>query len=155
MSGGATTLIGRFRGRAWTPPLILTGAPAAAHVTSWVITAPWAHPVWSQYVLDVIHLRDIEGAAPAHLYGPTATHEAQLWALDPKLPIAEGETLPAHARLTPQNFVGQWACESDDAARLYVRERVVDAIMAGNLSPDTDHRRAWIARFPFHDYGVS
>ena len=34
---------------------------AAETVCTWLLTAPRAHPLWSQYMLGVVRLRDMPG----------------------------------------------------------------------------------------------
>jgi hypothetical protein len=112
-------------------------------ICGWIIEAPWAHPMWHSYMLSAVHLRPLDGLEPAVIYLPGATHEVMLYALNP-------EHTPALDQfpklLMPANFHGQWIEVSDEAACLKV-EGCVDAVIAGQLSPDTDFTREWIRRF--------
>jgi len=109
----------------------------------WIVEAPWAHPMWHSYVIAVIHLRPIAGFPPAVIRLQGATHEVILFALDP----SHTPTLDNFPKfLSPSNFVGQWIAESDEAA-VAKMDACVDEIIAGRLSPDTDFRHEWIARF--------
>lgn len=114
-----------------------------AEICSWIVEAAWAHPMWHSYMISVVHLRPVDELGPATINLPGATHEVMLYALDP-------EHTPKLDRrpmfLIPSNFHGQWIAESDEAAAAKV-EACVDDIIAGRLSPDTDFRRDWIARF--------
>ena len=148
-----THLITGAYGRAW--PHIRPTRPAhEAGLESWIVEAPYAHPVWSQYGLSVIHLRDLPGVPPAERYGPATTHEVVVFALDPahlRSPEAEEQADPLRP-LLPVNFFGQFRAESDEVAVAKLRE-TVHLVVDGHLSPDTDFRDAWKERFPFHPYG--
>jgi hypothetical protein len=110
----------------------------------WIITAPWAHPFWSQYALAVFDLTT-PMLGEVKFYMPEATHEMWLWALNPdhkveRIPdLTKGESLH---RLDPANFAYQFKAESNDAARERM-QRLVDGIDRMELSPDTDFRPAW------------
>jgi hypothetical protein len=117
----------------------------------WIINAPWAHPVWPNYMLLCVHLRPMPNQdKPAIIYKPGATHELTLWALDPKEPVPveayDGAELYPK-RLTPCNFLGQFTAESDEAARQLLEDKVVKPICAGTLNPDTDATPQWVALF--------
>lgn len=114
---------------------------------TWLITAPWAHPVWSQYALALYDLTTPSDPAP-NIYIDGATHELLLVALDPSYPttvqdMAEGRQLHA---LSPPNHGYQFKAESD-AAAVSRLQTIVDEIEARRLSPDTDFRAAWDAMF--------
>ena len=120
-------------------------------IGAWVIDADWAHPIWSQYALFLIHLRDVPGFKSAEKIQPHATHEVSLWALAPDLPIKEGEGLKPKSILMPPNFVGQFESASDESAIEYI-QKVIGLIDERKVSPDTDFRRQWKVLFPFHQY---
>ncbi len=135
-------------GRAWQCSLTeiskAVGKPIGATICAWVIEAAWAHPLWANYCLAAIHLRPAEGHNPAKILLDGATHEVILAALDPeRAPVLNN---PMSTHLQPKNFLGQWIAASDIDAQQKI-ERCVDEILAGQLSPDTDFRREWIARF--------
>lgn len=120
------------------------GAHPELTVANWVVEARYAHPVWHSYHLICYSLRphpSVTGDPLIYLEG--ATHELALHALDPGAQRALND-LPRW--LLPSNFGAQIIAESDEAARARIEQAVSD-IIAGELSPDTDHRRAWIARF--------
>lgn len=134
------------KGRAWKIALDAwkaNGEPIGTTICLWIVEVLWAHPAWHSYTLGAVHLRQAEGVPPAKIGLPGATHEVLLHALNP-------EYTPRLDRgshyLTPANFVGQWVAESDEAAAAKI-EGCVDDIIAGRLSPDTDFRGMWIARF--------
>lgn len=117
--------------------------PLELTVASWVVRAPYAHPLWSFYCIACVSLRDVEGASPAHVLLPGATHEVMVYALHPAVPPA----LDAHpVLLQPANFHGQFIAPSDAAAAARVRA-VVQDVVDGKLNPDSDHVQDWILRF--------
>jgi hypothetical protein len=112
---------------------------------AWVINAPWAHPVWSQYVLmlyDLTSISEKHGEPLLHL--PDATHEFFLWAIDPDHPIEQkGPLQPEDIhRLTPPNYGYQFKAASHDAAEERL-QAIVDGIIAAEINPDTDWRGVW------------
>lgn len=113
-------------------------------VAGWVVHCPSAHPFWQYYFVAVIHLREAPGLPPPRRYGDDYTHELIVAALDPK--YVPNILSPMEHYLRPMNFAAQWNAGTDIAADVKV-ESVVREIVNGELSPDTDHMRAWIARF--------
>lgn len=77
-----------------------------AHVAGWFITAPGQSPAWDNYVLSVIHLRDIVGVRPAIIHREGATHEVMLWALERREDLEPANPL-AWSRLEPVNLMEQ------------------------------------------------
>lgn len=137
------------RGKAWRVPLADVrkrynlDPSKDATIISWVVEAKWAHPAWCNYFITAVHLRPLHGAEATILL-EGATHEVWLWALDPdRVPSIDN---PMASRLEPVNFVGQWRAASDIDAQEKI-DSVVQAILAGQLSPDTDYRWQWIERF--------
>lgn len=118
-------------------------APAELTVASWVVHAPYAHPVWHSYLIACVSLRNVAGVPPAKINLPGATHEVMVYALNPDHPVTIDD-LP-HV-LQPANFHGQFIEPSDEAAAARVDQTVQDVIDA-RLSPDTDYARHWIHRF--------
>lgn len=117
--------------------------PGAPFNACWVINAPWAHPLWPQYALCLYDLTTDLGednAPVVHQAG--ATHEFMLFALDPDAPQKRGERPAKLQRLEPANLGFQFKADSDQVAveRL---QGVVDRIVAGKVSPDTDFRSMW------------
>jgi len=114
--------------------------PAA--LASAVLHRPDAHPFWSYYQISAIHLRPIEGMAPARKHNPASTHELQVLALkshegfDPSQP----STFKA---LLPPNLIIQ--IESTDELAIELWSQLVRAIDDRELNPDTDHRSAQLA----------
>lgn len=138
-------------GRAWRVDLAAMTAALAippegsAILASWIVEAPWAHPMWHSYNLTLVHLRPMADARETFVYRDDASHELLLHALEP------GHSREAMLRgrprwLTPANFGAQLVERSDTAAIARV-EATVDLIIAGELNPDTDARRQWVALF--------
>lgn len=113
-----------------------------ATVDAWIVHAPWANMVWSDYILYCVHLRQIEGQSKAPvIHKPGATHEIGLYALNPDhVPCLDGSGSTYF--LTPANYVGQFIADSDDHARQII-EHTVRMICEGKLNPDTDARKHW------------
>ncbi len=138
-------------GRAWEIdlPSFRRNHPgvADANIGSWIIEAPWAHPIWHSYVVHIIHLRPMDDGRPTIFHVAGATHELHLYALDPdtpRRPVLEGTDRPA--ALHPINFAAQMIERSDSEAR----DRATVAIrqiLDGHLNPDTDGRAGWVAMF--------
>jgi hypothetical protein len=112
----------------------------------WIVEAPRAHPLWHSFSLSLIHLRPHPVLPEPTLYADGVTHEVLLQVLDPaepREPLLDG----ARPRwLQPANYAGQVTEASDEAAIARVAS-AVDRIVIGELSPDTDYRRDWIALF--------
>ena len=112
----------------------------------WVVEAPWAHLAWHSYLLSVVHLRHQPGQPDIQFYIEGATHEITVHALDPNHPRSQTIFARSFPMLNPTNFAAQFIAEND--AEAYKRvEQDVDAICAGQLSPDTDFTAMWIARY--------
>jgi hypothetical protein len=134
-------------GRAWKVDIdavrALTPGRPDSGLCMWIVEAPWAHPVWHSYWIGVVHLRPVPGLQEPVFFLRGATHEVMLYALDP----SHTPALDKPQRfLFPANFHGQWQAQSDEEAVAKI-EGCVDDIIAGTLSPDTDHVRSWIDRF--------
>jgi hypothetical protein len=143
----APDLVG-VHGRAWKHDIEAVarrygGPPPAITVASWIVEARYAHPVWHSYMVGCVALRDVPGVPPATIHLPGATHEVMVYALNPEHRRALNGITPF---LTPGNFHGQWRAESDAAAACFIEE-TVQLVIDWRLSPDTDFRRDWIARF--------
>lgn len=144
------TLGKTVRWAAWRipAPAQLARPEQAATLAQWLVHCPGGHPFWSCWVMTVIHLRDIEGAAPAHKEYPEAMYEISFRAIDPRklgstgCPEPEIASIAEHGMLEPADFVAQFhgindatACAILDAAAKYAALRVV--------SPDQINRHAW------------
>lgn len=119
------------------------GGRPHAGLAAWIVEADWAHPWWHSYWVALVHLRPCEGVQAPVVQLVGATHEVMVYALDPMRTPSLGDV---PALLLPANFVGQWV-EASDAEAVAKVEGHVAEILRGELSPDTDHRRAWVERF--------
>lgn len=124
---------------------------------TWVIDSPWAHPVWSHYVMIAYDLTSDDGSGQAPvIYMDGATHEMLLFAYNPNL------TAPGPSRritdleqsrsfvaglLHPANYGYQMRFASDDACESWLQEGVFDRICKKELNPDTDANRQWLKLF--------
>ncbi len=103
----------------------------------WAISAPWAHPFWSQYALLVYAL-----SSGMSRFRPGMTHECMLWAINPAhrfdMESDDGMALLNHL-LIPANMGYQFPAETDEQAFARM-QGLVDRIDARTLSPDTDFR---------------
>ena len=117
--------------------------PTSLSVAHYIVSAEWAHPVWSHYFICCVHLRDVEGVPAANIALEGATHEVMVFALDPSAEIPL-DTMPTTLR--PINFSGQFIAASDEDAKEKIEEVVLE-IINGKLSPDTDFISEWVKRF--------
>lgn len=117
--------------------------PRELSVSSWIVRANYAHPIWSHYWIGCVALRNVEGWPPADIYLPGATHEVMVYALNPD---HEPEVDGVPRLLHPANFHGQFIEPDDKAAAMRVRAAVNEVIEA-RLNPDTDNLRGWVRAF--------
>ena len=118
---------------------------------SWLVFAPFAHPMWSYHMLYVVKLRPIEGAPPLKLHFEGANHEIGSVALNPEYQPYTAETYLLMMRetdreyspwLTPNDVVEQFECTDDEATHLGVA--AAWACVNGFLVPDDDGRSDWL-----------
>jgi hypothetical protein len=114
---------------------------AAETVCVWLLTAPHAHPLWSQYMLGVVRLRDLPGFPPPVRQFDGATHELNVVALDPEhgtLTVADmGRFMRVggYPFLVPVNIAHQ--IEGTDEEALRLAELAAAAVVNGWLCPET------------------
>jgi hypothetical protein len=85
-------------GRAWEMRMGPQARPdQAATIVGYVVTGPF-HPMWSWWMVAVIHLRKIPGTHPAHKHYPEAEYELMIVSLDPETPPDLAETFPQEIR---------------------------------------------------------
>lgn len=122
---------------------------SAVFSVAWIIDCPWAHPLWNQYWLALYDLTSPHPDCPPTFYLPDATHEFVLFALSPDHPVAKDTPIgdAKVVRLIPPNLGYQFKADSNETALARV-QGLVDQIVAGRLSPDTDFRRQWDRRLP-------
>jgi hypothetical protein len=142
-------------GRAWPKEFAQTDPAYATAVGAWVVEAPGVHPAWSQYALAMLHLRDLPVARRPVKYHPKATHEIQVFALDPRVPLAPERPEERPVVLMPQHFVGQCNLADDDAMAERMLRGIVGSIVRGQISPDTAHRPVWQRLFRYNRYRLS
>ena len=128
-------------GRAELIPLP-RGPRAAETVCSWLLTAPQAHPLWSQYMLGVVRLRDgVPGFPPPKRQFDGATHELIVFALDPRKGPYTVAGIGRYYRngriplLTPVNIAHQ--IEGTDEEALALAELAAKGVAHGLLWPET------------------
>lgn len=108
---------------------------------TWIIDAPWAHLVWSQYAIFLYDLTTNMDTVPI-VYLKGATHEFLLYALDPEHRLKRDSLKENVHWLEPANHGYQFIAESDEAAEQRMQD-VVDLILVGSISPDTYFRDQW------------
>lgn len=140
------TLTGPY-GTAHRIPRANYAASNPAALDGWIITADCWHPLWSQYLLSLVTLADIEGAPPANKQRAHFTHELTVLALDPDHGPYTADTYSTDSLryLTPVNIAEQFTA-TDDQAR-HITDLCARAVVDGRLTPETgdapDHIRAW------------
>jgi len=117
-----------------------------AYQATWVITAAWAHPLWSQYTFWLYDLTTPIHGMKTDFKFEGATHELMVYALDPDHPFKPGNKFKDIKTLRPANHGYQFKADNDQMAHDVV-EKIISLIHAGRLSPDTDWRRVWDKMF--------
>jgi hypothetical protein len=125
-----------------TPPDARARPEAATTLAQWIITAPLAHPSWSQYLLAVVRLIEVEECAPPVIRLDGATHELYVVAINPESGpydvrrlqrmMCNGRALPY---LTPVNVAEQFEATDDEMAE--VAALAASAVTLGALWPET------------------
>jgi hypothetical protein len=88
----------------------------SATLSAWFITAPGQSIFWSNFLLAIYHLRDIEGVASAKKVYEGVTHELILVALNPDR-NPQPLDMQTWQHMTPINFVIQVELPSDEKAK--------------------------------------
>jgi hypothetical protein len=112
-------------------------------VSTWLIYAPFAHPMRSFYFIGAISLAPTEGVPAAKIWLPGGTHEIMVFACAPDQELAIDD-IPM--LMSPGNFFGQFIEPSNEAAALRI-EKAIWEICSGTLNPDSDYAYQWIERF--------
>jgi hypothetical protein len=111
---------------------------AAETVCGWLTTAPAYHPLWTQYSLCAVRLRDNIPGFPAPVRKFVgATHEINLVALNPEHGPYKPETIwqgPLHF-LLPVNIAEQFEATDDEAEQL--TWFAAWGVVIGLLNPET------------------
>lgn len=135
----------------WTTRLPETvGGNAHATIRQWLIKGKF-HPFWNHWVVNVSHLRDMPGLAPARKDHPDNTHEFVIFALDPG---KDGNNVYDPDKLSyplpwlkPIDCVVQFQAKSD-AHAADICDVAAKVICAGKASPDSDFREFWKQTIP-------
>lgn len=124
----------RFQGQSAKPD-------HSACLAQWLLNGPF-HPMWSWWAISVIHLRPIEGVRPAVLQYPEAEHELMIVSINPSCYPPDPDGVESLALLQPLDLQYQFHGVGDDNAR-EICGLVIDAILDGRGSPDSDFRGFW------------
>ncbi len=130
-------------GRAWKMPNKNELPSHQAHISSWLVNRPGAHPFWQWWVVSMIHLRDLPGVPAAHRHYQDAEFEFTIFSIDPeRCPNPQPDDPNGYPHLVPLDVVEQFHGVSDaDASRICLS--AIQAIVQGILSPDQDYRQSW------------
>jgi hypothetical protein len=109
--------------------------PAA--LDAWIITAACWHPAWSQYLLCLISLADLDDVPPVTKSTPDVTHELLVVALNPDHGPYDASTVRPDGlhHLTPVNIASQFTATDDQARR--IAHLCARAVVDGRLTPET------------------
>ena len=126
------------------------GTPEVAEtVCSWLLTAPRAHPLWAQYTLGAVRLRDdVPGFPPPYRQFIGATHELFVVALNPEHGPFTVEKMLGYQHthnmpfLLPVNIAHQVEGTDDEARHLAAY--AATAVVHGLLCPETSDAPARI-----------
>jgi hypothetical protein len=110
---------------------------------SWIITAPAYHPLWSQYNIVCVRLRDnVPGFPPPHRQFPGATHEIMVMALNPEEGPYRAATFVETCKklrglqwLAPGNIAHQVEGTDEEAGQLL--RWAIWGVVSGHLNPET------------------
>lgn len=153
---GEPTEVGLY-GRAWLTKHTSGQTPKPdwdASLAQWQLNVPKAHPFWSWWLVNLVHLRPIEGVRPAHKKYPEAEYEFLVMALDPDSNMAldpdskipDPDTVLAdtvfYRYLMPPDFVHQFHGLDDTQAKELCK-LAIRTVVRGGLSPDQDYRAIW------------
>ena len=122
-------------------------SPGSPFGSLWLVDAPWAHPAWQQYLFSLADL-ETDISAPVVEYCENPSHELIVWAVDPKVQVATGDSVEewqagfGKALLYPPNHIQQFRAASDDGAYQIVAQ-VVELVEKKRLSPDSHYREKW------------
>lgn len=111
-----------------------------AHVVAYLIDAPGWHPVWNQYQLAVVSLKEFDGVPDPILKFPGATHELLVVAINPEYQqtvssMIQHGTDGKLPYLTPVNIAEQFEATDEEMEKLaWLCGR---AVVSGQLNPET------------------
>ena len=130
---------------------IRPGHDAAQSVCHWLVNAPGAHPLWSQWVIACVRPDDdVPGFPPPHRQFEGATHEVLIVAVNPDHPITPELAAQSDYELVylePVNLASQ-VTATDDEMRLVVAG-MAWACAHGVMTPEPwlgygSFREAWL-----------
>lgn len=133
---GMFEMIGPYGSARMIPEEVYT--EGTCQIAGWVITAPTWHPLWSQYFLAAVSLRDVPGQPPAEKKFPEATHEIMVLTLDPDHGPFDADTISSGHRLRflmPGNIVHQMIATDEQAEE--ITAMLANAVVHGMLCPET------------------
>jgi hypothetical protein len=130
--------------RAWKSPI--TSDEHAAHIATWFVNGPF-HPHWNWWVISSVDLINRPGIQDAVLDYPEAEYEILVLSLNPEDGVPDVDTNESGALsfLTPPDLKFQCHGVSREVVAEVV-EQMVDKIVAGQMSPDSDFARHWTGR---------
>lgn len=124
---------------------------AAETVCHWLLRAPQAHPLWAQYMMTCVRLRDLPGWPPPHRQFPEATHELFVVALNPEHGPYDAAKVAGYAEqggglpfLTPVNIAEQFTAADGEMTALAAW--AAWGVTVGALWPETADAPAKIRR---------
>lgn len=124
---------------------------ASENCGSWLLYAPYAHPLWFYHMLYVVKLRELEGMPAPQLHFDGANHEIGVVALNPEFQPYTADTYMLLMRekdreyspwLQPNDVVEQFECTDHEATLLGVS--AAWGCVNGFLIPDDDGRSGWL-----------
>lgn len=129
--------------RAWKCTAPATAPAHAAHLVTYLVNFPGAHPWWEYWGVTVVHLRDILGAPAAKKSYPDAGYEFGIWTIDPrKHPAPVDPDAGAWALLSPADSIVQFhGIDDEQATELGLLS--VKLMVERAYSPDSDFRSFW------------
>jgi hypothetical protein len=111
------------------PPDDRPNVDSIACLGRWNLYLPGQHPFLTRFTLAVVHLRDSKSITPAKKHFPEATHEIDVFAVDPRFSedlFASGST----AFLMPATHCVQFVAK-DDREAVLVAEKMVCRLVDG------------------------
>jgi hypothetical protein len=113
-----------------------------ASIIGYVLNGPW-HPLWSWWMVSVVHLRDLPGMTPAKKHYPEAEYEFLIVSIDPQTRPDPDRPFPQNVKyLTPVDVCEQFHGVTDDQAA-EICTAAIRAITRGSASPNQDYRSWW------------
>ena len=116
---------------------------SAATQGAWLVQQPGVHPLWEYWMINVAHLRPIEGTPDPALHFDGATHEFVILSINPEACPMPDPDKPYELRfLSPPDLTKQVKDISDDDAKIMI-DQMVSLVVNGRMALDSDYRGAW------------